>query len=200
MSAQIIPFAFHDHNVRTVLVDGEPWFVLSDVAKALSYRDACNAGRCLSDGQKADTQIVSTSSGGTEQARTVTIINESGLYRLVLRSRKPEAVAFSDWVTGEVLPAIRKQGFYMANGAEQLHEAINLASEVAQQVTRTVMESLLTGEGDWEIDRWLFSFSHDMHGKRCAYAKVLDRKAMPVSMERLAEMINAPGGICPPRS
>lgn len=107
-------FNFANHPVRVVTVDGAPWFVASDVAEALGYRDAANAGRILADHQKADTQIVSTSPDGTEQRRSVTIINESGLYRLVLRSRKPEAERFSDWVTGEVLPAIRKTGRYEA--------------------------------------------------------------------------------------
>lgn len=105
-------FNFNSHSVRVVMRDGEPWFVCSDVADALNYRDAEVAARHLGAHQKADTPIRCTSSNGTEQARTVTIINESGLYRLVLRSRKPEALAFSDWVTGEVLPSIRKTGGY----------------------------------------------------------------------------------------
>lgn len=101
-------FNFGEHSVRVVVRDGEPWFVATDVAVALGYRDAANAGRILADHQKG-TQIVSTPSG----EQRVTIINESGLYRLVLRSRKPEAEKFSDWVTGEVLPAIRKTGVYV---------------------------------------------------------------------------------------
>lgn len=105
-------FNFKSNEVRTVIRDGEPWFVASDVAAALGYRNAPDAIRCLSDCQKADTQIVRTSSNGSEQTRSVTLISESGLYRLVLRSRKPEAAAFSDWVTGEVLPTIRKTGRY----------------------------------------------------------------------------------------
>lgn len=120
-AAQSTPsvFNFGAHAVRIIVRDGEPWFVASDVAEALGYRDAANAGRILADHQKADTQIVSTSSKGAEQARRVTIINESGLYRLVLRSRKPEAEKFSDWVTGEVLPSIRKTGRYEKLGREK---------------------------------------------------------------------------------
>lgn len=105
-------FNFGDNQVRLVVCDGEPWFVAADVCKALGYRDAEKGTRNLSTHQKADTQIVGSSSGGVEQLRKVTIINESGLYRLVLRSRKPEAEKFSDWVTGEVLPSIRKTGQY----------------------------------------------------------------------------------------
>ena len=106
-SAQITPFNFGTHAMRVVMRDGEPWFVASDVADALGYRDAANAGRILADHQKG-THSMSTPGG----EQRVTIINESGLYRLVLRSRKPEAEKFSDWVTGEVLPSIRKTGSY----------------------------------------------------------------------------------------
>jgi prophage antirepressor-like protein len=108
-SAQITPFNFGTHAVRVVMRNGEPWFVATDVAEALGYRNAPDAARNLSEHQKASTQIVRSTSGGNPN---VTIINESGLYRLVLRSRKPEAEKFSDWVTGEVLPSIRKTGSY----------------------------------------------------------------------------------------
>lgn len=101
-------FFFGEHEVRVVLRDGEPWFVASDVAQALGYRDAANAARNLADHQRG-THKMSTRSGEQQ----ITVINESGLYRLVLRSRKPEAEKFSDWVTGEVLPSIRKTGIYV---------------------------------------------------------------------------------------
>lgn len=116
-SAQSTPsvFNFGTHAVRIVVRDGEPWFVATDVAEALGYRNAPDAARNLGEHQKASTQIVRSTSGGNPN---VTIINESGLYRLVLRSRKPEAEKFSDWVTGEVLPSIRKTGRYEKPAAE----------------------------------------------------------------------------------
>ena len=106
-SAQITPFNFGTHSVRVVMRDGEPWFVASDVADALGYLTAKDAARNLGEHQKGG-HILPTPGG----EQRVTIINESGLYRLVLRSRKPEAEKFSDWVTGEVLPSIRKTGGY----------------------------------------------------------------------------------------
>ena len=127
-------FNFGNHAVRIIVRDDEPWFVAADVAAALGYRDAQDAGRSLKPEQKADTQIVRTSSNGTEQARRVTVINESGLYRLVLRSRKPEAEKFSDWVTGEVLPAIRKTGRYEKPGHEMT------VNEMVEKMTRQVSE------------------------------------------------------------
>ena len=125
-------FSFGEHEVRVVVREGEPWFVAGDVAVALGYRDAANAGRILADHQKG-TQIVSTPSGD----QRVTIINESGLYRLVLRSRKPEAEKFSDWVTGEVLPAIRKTGQYKAIPA-----AGSLTIEMREKVKSMVVEKM----------------------------------------------------------
>ncbi len=106
-SAAVTPFSFRDHAVRVVLIDGEPWFVASDIAEVLGYRDARDAGRNLPDRQKG-TQIVRTLGG----PQKMTIVSEGGMYRLVLRSRKPEAEAFTDWVTDEVLQSIRKTGGY----------------------------------------------------------------------------------------
>ena len=102
-------FDFEDNAVRVIEKDGEPWFVAADVARVLDFRDAFNATRVLDDDEKG-THNVSTPSGNQE----VTMINESGLYHLVLVSRKPEAKKFRKWVTAEVLPSIRKTGMYVA--------------------------------------------------------------------------------------
>lgn len=106
-------FDFEDNAVRVVDIDGEPWFVAADVARVLDFRDAFNATRVLDDDEKG-THNVSTPSGDQE----MTMINESGLYHLVLVSRKPEAKKFRKWVTAEVLPSIRKTGMYVAPDAE----------------------------------------------------------------------------------
>ncbi|MER0762966.1 BRO family protein, partial [Pseudomonas aeruginosa] len=90
-----------------LLIDGDPWFVAADIAAALQYRDSFNMCRNLDEDEKG-TQIVSTLGGAQEMLA----INESGLYAAILRSRKQEAKLFKKWVTGEVLPAIRKTGRY----------------------------------------------------------------------------------------
>ena len=87
--------------------DGEPWFVAKDVADILEFRDAYNAARLLEDDEKGVRKVY-TPSG----EQNMTVISESGLYTLIMRSNKPEAKAFRKWVTGEVLPAIRKHGLY----------------------------------------------------------------------------------------
>lgn len=102
-----IPFKFDKQEVRTLLIDDQPWFVAADVAQALEYRIAGDMTRNLDDDEKG-TQIVRTLGGNQEML----VINESGLYSAILRSRKAEAKRFKKWVTAEVLPAIRKHGRY----------------------------------------------------------------------------------------
>lgn len=104
-------FAFDSHAVRTIVRDGEPWFVAPDVAAILGYRDAFNMTRMLDDDEKG-TQIVSTRGGDQESS----VISESGLYACILKSRRAEAKRFRKWVTHEVLPAIRKTGTYVDPG------------------------------------------------------------------------------------
>lgn len=106
-STNVIPFNFGKKLVRTMLIGDQPWFVATDVASALEYRDAFNMNRILDDDEKG-TQIVSTLGGDQEML----VINESGLYSAILRSRKAAAKNFKKWVTAEVLPAIRKHGRY----------------------------------------------------------------------------------------
>lgn len=105
-------------TVRTVEMNGEPWLVGKDVAEALGYKDTVNALKAhVEDEDKARWQI--TTQFG---AKETTVINESGLYSLVLSSKLPTAKKFRRWVTGEVLPSIRKTGGYIA-GQEQLSDA-----------------------------------------------------------------------------
>jgi len=112
MSTELIPFDFEGRPVRVVTdTQGEPWFVAADVAQSLEYRMASDMTRSLDDDEKG-TQIVRTPSGDQEML----VINESGLYSAILKSRKPEAKRFKRWVTSEVLPAIRKTGAYAGRG------------------------------------------------------------------------------------
>ena len=104
---QIARFSFKNMQVRIVIKDGEPWFAAHDVAVALEYRDAEGLTRLLKEDEKGPYK---TGTRGGEQS--LLFINEKGLYRGIFNSRKPEALAFQDWVVGEVLPAIRKQGVY----------------------------------------------------------------------------------------
>ncbi|CAK0778831.1 hypothetical protein CCP3SC15_600022 [Gammaproteobacteria bacterium] len=111
-----VVYTFPDTNlpVRVIDQDGEPWFVATDVCDVLDLSNTAMAVRPLDDDEKADVSLADTSSG---QRRQFSIISESGLYTLILRSDKPTAKPFRRWVTHEVLPAIRKTGSYEAPGA-----------------------------------------------------------------------------------
>lgn len=97
-------------QVRTINKDGAPWFVAADVCRALDLGQVTNTIRRLDDDEKALISIKGISRGNDQ----VSIVNEPGLYSLVLGSRKPEAKAFKRWITHEVIPSIRKNGGYIA--------------------------------------------------------------------------------------
>jgi prophage antirepressor-like protein len=101
-------FNFRNSQVRVIVREGEPWFVATDVCAALGYKNSRDAvATHLDDDEKGVANGYTL--GGNQ---SLAIIFESGLYALVLRSRKPEARKFAKWVTSEVLPAIRKTGRY----------------------------------------------------------------------------------------
>nr|DAI81173.1 MAG TPA: repressor domain protein [Caudoviricetes sp.] len=108
-------FNYQSNEVRTVELNGEPWFVLKDVCAVLGLASPHKVAERLDEDER--NQIPLTDSMGRQQESTV--INESGLYNVILRSDKPEAKPFRKWVTSEVLPSIRKNGGYIA-GQEQL--------------------------------------------------------------------------------
>lgn len=106
-------FNMSDQQVRTVEIDGNPYFVAADVCSCLSISNNRDAVARLDDDEKR-VSVVPTPLGGPQ---SMTLVNESGLYSLIFQSRKPEAKAFRKWVTAEVLPAIRKTGAYRVRPA-----------------------------------------------------------------------------------
>ena len=107
MSTTIIPLQFQSHQVRVIDVGGEPWFVASDVAKILGYREAKDMTRRLDEDDKGRRSVPTP--GGDQ---LMTIITEPGLYAAILGSQVPGAQQFKRWVTREVLPQIRRTGSY----------------------------------------------------------------------------------------
>lgn len=127
MSNAIATFNFQSNQLRTIKgADGEPWFVLADVCAVLGIGNSSDVSRRLDDDEKGVDKIDTL--GGSQE---VTVISESGLYAVILRSNKPEAKPFRRWVTGEVLPAIRKTGAYHAPNADI---GAIVAAEVARQI------------------------------------------------------------------
>lgn len=105
----VMPFAFDEQLVRVVSHEGEPWFVGRDVAAALHIRDHKQALETLDQDERGRCCVPTP--GGQQEA---IIISEPGVYRLVFRSRKPEAERFKRWLAHDVLPALRKSGHYAA--------------------------------------------------------------------------------------
>lgn len=120
MENAIQPFKFNEHEVRTITDDkGEPWFVAKDVCNILGLTDTSMFVQGLEEDEKG-TSIICTPGGN----QTMLTVNESGLYALVFKSRKPEAKAFRRWVTSEVLPTIRRTGGYIQAADNETPEEI----------------------------------------------------------------------------
>ena len=98
-------------QLRSICIDGEPWFVAADVCKALQIGNPTMALTRLDADEKALSSIEGLSRGNDKG----NIVSEAGLYSLILRSRKPEAKAFKRWITHEVIPSIRKHGAYVSD-------------------------------------------------------------------------------------
>jgi len=107
-TAQVIPFRFEAREIRTMLIDDQPWFCAADICAVLGYSNSRQAiqKNCRPEG----VSVRDTPTRGGNQA--MTFISEGSLYRLILKSRKEEAIRFEDWVCDEVLPGIRNQGRY----------------------------------------------------------------------------------------
>jgi prophage antirepressor-like protein len=145
MSA-LVPFEYGDHQVRTVVVDGEPWFVANDVCSVLNIRNSRDAVSRLEDDEKSSVVLTDGTPGNPMR----TIINEAGLYDLIGRSDKPEARLFRRWVNHEVLPTIRKTGSYSIKPQSTLDVLAAAVAELqrvdreAQQAQQVALEASRT--------------------------------------------------------
>ena len=114
----VLDFQFEGHDVRAIAIDGEPWFVGKDVAEALGYKNQRDA---IKKQVEVEDKRPNVAIYDGRQNRKMTIINESGMYSLILSSTLPSAKKFKKWVTSEVLPSIRKNGGYIY-GQENMSE------------------------------------------------------------------------------
>jgi prophage antirepressor-like protein len=125
-------FAYAGRQVRTVLVDGEPWFVANDVCAALGIVSVGNVVARLDPDERSSIRLADGTSGNPNRA----IINEAGLYAVILRSDKPEAKAFKRWVTHEVLPQIRRTGQFRQSAIE--HQAPRSYADALRELAASV--------------------------------------------------------------
>ena len=128
---QVQYFNFNQNAIQIINKNGEAWFIASEVAAMLGYRDSYNMTRILDDDEKG-THNVSTLGGNQD----VSVINESGFYHAAFKSRKPEVKPFRKWVTSEVLPTIRKTGGYQIGQKTTADDRTGLRQAVAALVGR----------------------------------------------------------------
>lgn len=135
MPNELIPFIYHQNQVRTMYHDdGSTWFVASEACAAVQIRNVSQACARLDEDERDS--ICFTDSDG--RPHELLIISESGLYKLLLRSNKPEAKTFQRWITHEVLPQIRKTGTYGQAQPPVVHNrAIQMIIDMAVQLDRT---------------------------------------------------------------
>lgn len=134
-------FNFENHEVRSLLINSEPWFIGKDVAEILGYSNPRDAISKHVDSE--DKNSVAIRDGITRGNPNQTIINESGLYCLVLSSKLPSAKKFKRWVTSEVLPALRKTGQYQVkelSGSELMAKALIEAQSVLAAKDKVIEE------------------------------------------------------------
>ncbi len=136
-------------QVRTVELDSQPWLVGKDVAEALGYKNPGKAIIAHVDEEDKRLEMLSQGSdsqnGNVSPSSKTALINESGLYSLILSSKMPKAKAFKHWVTSEVLPALRRNGVYETVKAQQHIEQLEATNErltAAIQAVSTAKEQL----------------------------------------------------------
>lgn len=167
MTTSLVPFDFDGQPIRTITIDTEPWFVVRDVCQILGIGNPSQAISYLDEDEKG--VITNETLGGPQQ---VGIVNESGLYSLILRSRKPEAKAFKKWITSVLLPTIRKTGSYQAPQSREevmalgLRAAHELIEEKEQRIAELepkarTFDTFLNSTGDYSVNEAAKVLSRD---------------------------------------
>lgn len=127
---KIVPFDFEHQEIRVLVENDGPWWVLTDVCRALGISNPSDAaGRLEEDERKA---LPRATLGLTDGGAPMILVNEPGLYRFIMRSDKPEAKRFQRWVFHEVLPAIRKTGSFVAKSDPTNFDAIRALVDAAE--------------------------------------------------------------------
>ncbi|MFF3029120.1 BRO family protein [Microbacterium sp. NPDC057944] len=172
-------FRYADQQVRTFEIDGEPWFVLADICAVLDIANPRNVAARLDEDEKGVRPL--DTPGGVQ---SVTIVNESGMYQVVLRSDKPEAKQFRWWVTHEVLPSIRRTGSYVVETPEQL---MSRALLTAQGIIAAKDQQIATLAPSAEA--WDELASADGDYSVADAAKILARAGVKTGPQRLFEQL-----------
>ena len=182
-------------SIRTVEVKNEPWFVGKDVAQALGYSQTSKAVREHVKDNHKGMSVLDTPGGKQE----TTIIDEAGVYSLVMRSKLPKAEQFQEWVTSEVLPAIRKTGGYInGSGGMSDEEIMAKALMVAQKTIEANKERISKLEGDTERMKPKEIFADAVAASDNTIligdlAKMIKQNGHPIGQKRLFEWLRENG-------
>ena len=171
-------FQFRNRQIRTMQVDGEPWFVAADVCAVLGLANPSQAVSYLDDDERCLITNEAWRNNGGMQA-----VNEAGLYSLVLRSRRAEAKAFRRWITHEVIPAIRRTGVY------QNPEAVPAPGQLLQFSRRDLLNLAMEAENECEELRGVVT---ELLPKAEFFDRVADASAS-FSLGETAKMLEIPG-------
>lgn len=181
-------------EVRTLAIDGEPWFVGKDVAEILGYRQTADAIRNRVDVDDKGVYELSTPGG----KQPLVTINESGLYSLILGSKLPTAKKFKRWVTSEVLPAIRKHGGYLTEG--KIEEVLNDPDTIIRLATnlKAERERRRALECKVEQDKPKVLFAEAVETAKTSIligdlAKILKQNGVDMGQNRLFEWMRGNG-------
>lgn len=180
-------------QIRTITKDGEPWFVLADVCRALEIRNSrMVAGRL----DKDELMSVKLTSGG--QRREMTVINESGLYAVIIRSDKPQAQSFRKWLTSEVIPTIRRTGGYVANEDMFIENYLPFLDEPYRNLFRLQMVFIDKLNERIRHDEPLVEFANQVANTNNlidmnAMAKLAKAENIPVGRNRLFDRLKRMG-------
>lgn len=185
-------FQYGEHQVRTVLIDGEPWFVLADLCRVLDIANPRNVATRLDEDEKGVHQMDTL--GGRQ---SVTVVNEPGMYQVVLRSDKPEAKQFKWWLTHDVLPTIRRTGRYGSDVDMLAHlpssKLLLLAAKAAEHAE--VLEAKIAADAPKVLFADAVASSEDSILVR-ALANILKQNGLDIGQNRLYERLREEGYLC----
>ena len=174
-------------SVRTVVIDGEPWFVGKDVADALGYSNTRDAiSKHVDDEDKLTSQIATSG-----QNRNMTVINESGLFSLTIDSQLPSAKRFKHWITSEVLPSIRKNGGYIQgqenlSDTELLAKAILVAQRTIEERDKKIAEQSSLIEEQKPLVTFALNVTDSEHSMDIGeFAKIVNKKDWNLGRNKL---------------
>lgn len=181
-------------EIRTVAIDGEPWFVGKDVAERLGYSNTKDAlSRHVDRDDKQGSRF--TTSG---QARDMTVINESGLYSLVLSSKLPTAKKFKRWITSEVIPTIRKTGGYVQNDEAFINTYLPYADDSTVALFKSTLATVRSLNAKIEKDKPKVLFADAVSTAKTSIlvgelAKILKQNGVNIGQNRLFEYLRKNG-------